>query len=63
MAWPPCCWPRAAGGDQVARDLVQRQASEISTMALVAMRRLGLTGLKTPGGAGRRPAHRTGTRC
>jgi hypothetical protein len=38
----------AASGDQVARDLVQRQATEICTMALVAMRRLGLTGLATP---------------
>ncbi|HEX4253723.1 MAG TPA: BadF/BadG/BcrA/BcrD ATPase family protein, partial [Streptosporangiaceae bacterium] len=38
----------AASGDQVARDLVQRQATEICTMALVAMRRLGLTGLAAP---------------
>jgi N-acetylglucosamine kinase-like BadF-type ATPase len=38
----------AASGDRVARDLVQRQATEICTMALVAMRRLGLTGLATP---------------
>jgi N-acetylglucosamine kinase-like BadF-type ATPase len=38
----------AAGGDQVAQDLVRRQATEICTMALVAMRRLGLTGLATP---------------
>ena len=38
----------AASGDQVARDLVRRQATEICTMALVAMRRLGLTGLATP---------------
>ena len=44
----PVLLAAAAGGDQVARDLVQRQASEISTMALVAMRRLGLTKLKTP---------------
>jgi N-acetylglucosamine kinase-like BadF-type ATPase len=38
----------AASGDRVAQDLVRRQATEICTMALVAMRRLGLTGLKTP---------------
>ena len=44
----PVLLAAAAGGDQVARDLVQRQASEISTMALVAMRRLGLTTLNTP---------------
>jgi N-acetylglucosamine kinase-like BadF-type ATPase len=44
----PVLLAAAADGDQVARDLVQRQASEISTMALVVMRRLGLTGLKTP---------------
>jgi N-acetylglucosamine kinase-like BadF-type ATPase len=34
-------------GDQVAMDLVDRQAEEIASMALVAMRRLDLTGLDT----------------
>src|SRR5205807_6004069 len=34
-------------GDQVAMDLVDRQAEEIASMALVAMRRLNLTGLDT----------------
>ena len=40
----------AAGraGDEVAVRLVRRQASEVCTMALTAMRRLGLTGLATP---------------
>ena len=44
----PVLLAAASDGDQVARDLVRRQATEICTMALVAMRRLGLTGLKTP---------------
>ena len=35
-------------GDEVARDLVQRQAEEICVMAVVAMRRLGLTTEPTP---------------
>lgn len=35
-------------GDQVARDLVRRQAEEICVMAVVAMRRLGLTAEPTP---------------
>jgi N-acetylglucosamine kinase-like BadF-type ATPase len=38
----------AASGDEVARNLVRRQAEEISIMALTAMRRLGLTALATP---------------
>ena len=38
----------AQRSDPVARRLVDRQAGEISLMALVAMRRLGLTGLATP---------------
>jgi len=38
----------AAAGDEVARNLVLRQAEEISIMALTAMRRLGLTALPTP---------------
>jgi N-acetylglucosamine kinase-like BadF-type ATPase len=38
----------AATGDEVARKLVRRQAEEISIMALTAMRRLGLTALRTP---------------
>jgi N-acetylglucosamine kinase-like BadF-type ATPase len=35
-------------GDQVARDLVRRQAEEICVMAVTAMRRLGLTARATP---------------
>lgn len=38
----------ALAGDQVARDLLERQAEEIALMALTAMRRLGLTGAGTP---------------
>jgi N-acetylglucosamine kinase-like BadF-type ATPase len=38
----------ARDGDEVAQRLVRRQAEEISVMALVAMRRLGLTGRATP---------------
>ncbi|HEY2521699.1 MAG TPA: BadF/BadG/BcrA/BcrD ATPase family protein [Streptosporangiaceae bacterium] len=44
----PVLLAAASDGDQVARDLVRQQATEICTMALVAMRRLGLTGLRTP---------------
>ena len=38
----------AAAGDEVAQNLVRRQAEEISLMALAAMRRLGLTERPTP---------------
>jgi N-acetylglucosamine kinase-like BadF-type ATPase len=38
----------AATGDQVARDLLQRQAEEICVMAVTAMRRLGLPTAGTP---------------
>jgi N-acetylglucosamine kinase-like BadF-type ATPase len=38
----------AAAGDEVAQDLVRRQAEEISVMALTAMRRLDLMALPTP---------------
>ena len=38
----------AREGDRVARDLVRRQAEEICAMAVVAMRRLGLTTRATP---------------
>ena len=38
----------AREGDEVARDLVRRQAEEICVMAVVAMRRLGLTAEPTP---------------
>ena len=38
----------ARDGDQVARDLVRRQAEEICVMAVTAMRRLGLTTRATP---------------
>jgi len=44
----PALLAAAAAGDEVARRLVRRQAEEIVVMALVAMRRLGLTGLATP---------------
>ncbi len=35
-------------GDQVARDLVHRQADEVALMALTVIRRLGLTGAAVP---------------
>jgi N-acetylglucosamine kinase-like BadF-type ATPase len=38
----------AAAGDEVAQNMVRRQAEEISLMAVVAMRRLGLTERPTP---------------
>lgn len=38
----------AGDGDRVARDLVDKQAAEICTMAVTAMRRLDLSGLATP---------------
>jgi N-acetylglucosamine kinase-like BadF-type ATPase len=38
----------ASAGDEVARDLVRRQAEEISVMAVTAMRRLGLTAMPVP---------------
>src|SRR5579859_1924072 len=38
----------ARDGDQVARDLVRRLAEEVCVMAVVAMRRLGLTAEPTP---------------
>ena len=38
----------AAAGDQVARELVERQADEICAMAVAAMRRLGLPPAGTP---------------
>ena len=44
----PAVLAAAAAGDQVAAHLVRRQAEEITVMALVAMRRLDLTGLATP---------------
>ncbi|HYZ53439.1 MAG TPA: hypothetical protein VE733_08060 [Streptosporangiaceae bacterium] len=44
----PALLAAAADGDRVARNLVRRQAGEIAAMALVAMRRLGLTELPTP---------------
>jgi N-acetylglucosamine kinase-like BadF-type ATPase len=44
----PVLLAAASDGDQVAQDLVRQQATEICTMALTAMRKLGLTGLKTP---------------
>jgi N-acetylglucosamine kinase-like BadF-type ATPase len=44
----PALFAAAGAGDSVARDLVSRQADEVCTMALTAMRRLGLTGLATP---------------
>jgi N-acetylglucosamine kinase-like BadF-type ATPase len=44
----PVLFASANDGDQVARDLVIRQADEVSVMALATMRRLDLTGLDTP---------------
>ena len=44
----PVLLAAASGGDQVARNLVRQQATEVCAMALTAMRKLGLTGLKTP---------------
>ncbi len=44
----PAVLALAGRGDAVAADLVQRQASEICTMALTVIHRLGLTGLATP---------------
>jgi N-acetylglucosamine kinase-like BadF-type ATPase len=44
----PVLLAAASEGDQVARDLVRQQATEVCTMALTAMRKLGLTGLRTP---------------
>jgi N-acetylglucosamine kinase-like BadF-type ATPase len=44
----PVLFAAASDGDQVARDLVARQADEVCAMALTAMRRLDLTGLATP---------------
>jgi len=44
----PVVLAAAHEGDQVARDLVRRQAEEICVMAVTAMRRLGLTTRATP---------------
>jgi N-acetylglucosamine kinase-like BadF-type ATPase len=44
----PVLFTVAAAGDQVARDLVERQAREICVMAVTAMRRLGLPSAGTP---------------
>jgi N-acetylglucosamine kinase-like BadF-type ATPase len=44
----PVLFAAANAGDQVARDLVARQADEVCAMAMAAMRRLELTGLATP---------------
>jgi N-acetylglucosamine kinase-like BadF-type ATPase len=44
----PVLLAMARAGDQVARDLVRRQAEEICVMAVTAMRRLGLTTRATP---------------
>jgi N-acetylglucosamine kinase-like BadF-type ATPase len=44
----PAVLALAGTGDGVAARLVRKQADEICTMALTAMRRLGLTGLATP---------------
>jgi N-acetylglucosamine kinase-like BadF-type ATPase len=48
LALAPVLLATAQGGDPLARRLVDRQAEEISVMALTAMRRLDLTGLATP---------------
>jgi N-acetylglucosamine kinase-like BadF-type ATPase len=44
----PVLLAAAGAGDRVARGLVDKQAAEICTMAVTAMRRLGLSGLATP---------------
>jgi N-acetylglucosamine kinase-like BadF-type ATPase len=44
----PVLFTVAAAGDQVARDLVERQAEEICVMAVTAMRRLGVPAAGTP---------------
>jgi N-acetylglucosamine kinase-like BadF-type ATPase len=44
----PVLFSVADAGDEVAQNLVRRQAKEICDMALAAMRRLGLTTLPTP---------------
>ena len=44
----PVLLAAARDGDEVARDLVRRQAEEICVMAVVVMRRLGLTTRPTP---------------
>jgi N-acetylglucosamine kinase-like BadF-type ATPase len=48
MELAPALLAMAEAGDQVARNLVRRQAEEISVMALTAMRRLDLTARPTP---------------
>ncbi len=48
IALAPVLLRAADEGDPVARSMVDRQADEISVMAITAMRRLGLTGLATP---------------
>ncbi len=44
----PVLFGAAGEGDQVAVDLVRRQAGEVCVMALAAMRRLGLAGQPVP---------------
>ncbi|MEU3945582.1 BadF/BadG/BcrA/BcrD ATPase family protein [Streptomyces sp. NPDC029526] len=44
----PVLFTAAAGGDSVARALVDRQADEVVAMATVALDRLGLLGEETP---------------
>jgi N-acetylglucosamine kinase-like BadF-type ATPase len=44
----PALFAAAASGDTAARELVQRQADEVTTMAVTAIRRLGLGGTPVP---------------
>ena len=44
----PVVFATAGAGDEVARQIVSKQAGEVAIMALTAMRRLGLTSLATP---------------
>ena len=44
----PVLFGVAEGGDEVAADVVRRQAGEVCVMALTAMRRLGLGGQPVP---------------
>jgi N-acetylglucosamine kinase-like BadF-type ATPase len=48
IALAPVLFRAADEGDPIALSLVDRQADEISVMAITAMRRLDLTGLATP---------------
>jgi N-acetylglucosamine kinase-like BadF-type ATPase len=48
MEMTPVLFAVAAGGDEVASDLVRRQAEEVVALAVAAMRRLGVLGEPIP---------------